>query len=402
MLRLISKLLSPISVLLFLVSSGAGVSAQTQKTDVFPVCAALPFKAVFRYHFSPTFELDHTVFAFAIGAGEEEWGLHRSADGGISWRLIRGEWLGRLAFSPNYAADSTIFATGLSGVARSTDRGVTWEPLRGAPITRPDIGSQSPLAAADANTVFLGAGTAPESNDLRTRGLFRITVEPNSATWEQLTSYSVNAIALSPDFGADRTLFIGEHTYKINLGLRKSVDGGKTWKYSSLGIDLGQGIKGPGTTNVLFSPNYPRDETLFAQTVSRYYRSTDRGVTWQRVDPLNEWNEPSYFVPSWILSPDFASDQTAWIDFGTWVTRDAGATWKWLGLTEYMDVTARKWCEGDRCGVLLLGGSGWLTPAGVYKSFDLGRTWRCADAPTPAWWPDIPPLVPTWLPVIFK
>jgi hypothetical protein len=72
-------------------------------------------------------------------------------------------------------------------------------------------------------------------------------------------------------------------------------------------------------------------------------------------------------------------------------------------MAQVKDLAAREWCAGDRCGVLLLGGGAWWDDrAGVYKSFDLGRTWHCADAPTPAWWPDIPPLTPTWLPLIYR
>ena len=51
-----------------------------------------------------------------------------------------------------------------------------------------------------------------------------------------------------------------------------------------------------------------------------------------------------------------------------------------------------------RCGILLLGGHG---GAGIYMSYDLGRTWHCPQEDvTPPWAAPPPPEVPepaTWL-----
>lgn len=402
-MRLVVKRLSPLLVLLMLLSSGTSVWAQDQADGRLPSCDLAPFDIVYRYFFSPDFSQDSLVFTVAVGRGGHGWQFYRSTNGGLSWNLNREARVDGVAFSPYYLTDATIFSAEGSHLFRSVDRGATWEQLI-LPEDGPTLGGiDAPIVAASADTIFYGAANPPGSAAPNTRGLFKIKVGENGVTWEQLTFRNVNSISLSPDFARDQTLFIGEYDYKVNYGLRKSVDGGKTWRNSSVGIDLSAGPTGSSYTVMSFAPGYPDDAVIFAQTASRYYRSDDKGVTWQQVDPLvPRWSDYRYFKPNWIVSPNFARDRTAWIEFGTWLTRDAGETWRQVGATEYMDLTAREWCEGERCGMLLLGGSGWYEPAGVYKSFDLGRTWQCADAPTPAWWPDVPPLVSTWLPVIVR
>jgi hypothetical protein len=234
-------------------------------------------------------------------------------------------------------------------------------------------------------------------------GLYRFTFSGANVMWERASDKHINEIALSPDFANDHALMIGAYGYKLNYGPYKSVDAGHTWVSIDSGIDLSFNGASGMTESLLFAPDYPADDFLFSEALSNYYRSRDRGQTWQRVDPLG-LNPPTSTEPArWVLSPYFTSDRTAWIDYGRWITRDAGETWNRAGSARVADLVAREWCQGGKCGTLLLGrGSGPNQPAAVRKSFDLGRTWQCPNQPTPAWWPDVPPLAPTWLPVLFR
>jgi hypothetical protein len=253
------------------------------------------------------------------------------------------------------------------------------------------------------DVIYYPVGGLPGPYDPQARGLFRATLG-DGVTIEQLATGKLNAVSVSPNFAADHTIFISQYEYKINLGLKKSTDGGRTWARSDEGIDLNPTLSGSALTDaVTFAPGDGTDSLRFVRSSQKYYRSLDSGATWQRVDALPEIWGAWPTDAKWVLSPYFAQDRTAWIEYGAWRTRDAGDTWQEVRMAQVKDLAAREWCAGDRCGVLLLGGGAWWDDrAGVYKSFDLGRTWHCADAPTPAWWPDIPPLTPTWLPVIFK
>ena len=101
-----------------------------------PVAEDLPASRVMAVHVSPNFGADNTLLV-EMEAGR----IYRSTDGGASWMRLQGglptDDNGTLfvAFSPNYANDRTLYATGHrgdawgEGVWRSTDGGDTWSAL---------------------------------------------------------------------------------------------------------------------------------------------------------------------------------------------------------------------------------------------------------------------------------
>lgn len=380
----------------------AGASLETPTG--LPTCQTSQFRAVDQYFFSSDFKGDQVLLAAATRPGDEGWKLYRSTDGGVTWTLNLNEYVLAMSFSPTYVQDGTIYAIPLPKSSpgyflRSTDRSATWERI-GIPAEGPGIGG-SALAVVDPQTLYYGAATTPGPADPIRRGLFRFDFSADGVNWEQLTYRNVDQIALSPNFAQDQTMFISESGYKVNYGLSKSTDGGRIWTPSSNGIDLSPGGTDGGHTEAVFAPGFPADPVLFARTVYRYYRSLDGGAFWQRVDPLPELEGASPLAwPHWVLSPSFGRDRMAWIDYGRLQTTNAGDTWRQISYAQPQALAAREWCEGERCGVLLLaGGLGADKHYGVFKSYDLGRTWHCPDDLTPARWPDAPPNV-VWLPVV--
>jgi len=165
---------------------------------------------------------DQTIFAASGGNGVTQgYGIWRSDDGGQrglpSSRGLTDLSVTRLAVSPDFARDGTLFALGRRGVFRSTDRGATWMPL------------------ADRYVPLL--------NDL---------------------TVTFNAIALSSNFAQDSTLLIG-HTG----GLWRSTDRGETWT----AID-----GGPPVNRLAYAPN---GSTVIAIDFDGVHHSTDGGLTWQ-------------------------------------------------------------------------------------------------------------------------
>lgn len=136
-------------------------------------------------------------------------------------------------------------------------------------------------------------------------------------TWEQpqqgLEGELVN-LAVSPNYARDRTLLAGV----AGWGVFKSTDGGKSWLPSNGGLlDMYVG-------QILFSPGYERDKTVFARS-GELYRSTDGAVTWQALGvKLN----------CVAISPEFDQDQTLMgISADADVvlqSRDGGDTWEYV------------------------------------------------------------------------
>lgn len=81
----------------------------------------------------------------------------------------------------------------------------------------------------------------------------------------------VNALALSPAFASDRTLFASTAE-----GVFRSTDAGANWQRADQGLPLS-----PFGYNLTFSPTFATDRTLFAGTFGYISRSTDAGESWQ-------------------------------------------------------------------------------------------------------------------------
>ena len=117
-----------------------------------------------------------------------------------------------------------------------------------------------------------------------------IGISPSSAApqaWQLLDGPrggSVAALALSPDYANDRTVFAGLR----GRGIYRSIDGGETWQPSGLSDQV--------IVDLAISPAYATDHTLFAAAGLspagfNIYRSTDGGATWQTPIPhaLSIW-----------------------------------------------------------------------------------------------------------------
>lgn len=201
--------------------------------------------------------------------------------------------------SPGYASDHTLFAATRSGLFRSADAGLHWQLLPGLPSAgdhsyfshvrlSPDYAADGVIIAAYADTQT-SAGTLYRSIDF-------------GDSWQPLATFTqtVSALALSPNFAADDTLFAitGFDTY-----LRKSTDGGQSWqRYRFEPEEFFDGFA------LAVSPNYAADQMLFATGFGPVHRSSDGGVTWSALD--------TYGVTYGLaVSPNYAADQRVWATY---------------------------------------------------------------------------------------
>ncbi|HUW14652.1 MAG TPA: hypothetical protein VM537_33335, partial [Anaerolineae bacterium] len=147
---------------------------------------------------------------------------------------------------------------------------------------------------------------------------------PRGTTWEVVLLPTpppqVTSLALSPDYARDGTVLAGT----LDDGVFRSDDRGRSWVAWNFGLlDL-------NTLALAISPDFGKDETLFAAVESGIFRSTNGGRAWREV-PFPVELAP---VLSLALSPAYATDGTLFAGteaHGLFVTRDRGQTWDRLG-----------------------------------------------------------------------
>ncbi len=250
--------------------------------------------------------------------------IMRSADGGITWRQVSGRLprLNAVAFSPNFAQDQTAFAAaGMvgqhgfveGGLYRSTDGGRNWTAVSPTP------------------TAFTALAIAPNYASSQTvwasglDGLYRST--NGGASWSQISGVTAVELVVSPNYALDQTLFAATSNY----GLQRSTDGGFIWDWV---------LAGPQVTALAVSPVYGASRTLYAAArpeataPTTLYRSHNGGTSWQ---PLTGVIPPEQNgQPLTITSLEFAVDGSvvAGAKYGeetaVYRSQDGGSTWNLL------------------------------------------------------------------------
>ena len=369
-----------------------------------------------------------TVFV-ATGTGR----VFRSDDAGGSFVAVGGglprEEVRSIALSPGYSEDTTLWAsTSATGVFRSTDGGSTWEAMSDGLTTDPQADDhglpQFRTVAAGATaggdpTLFVGGFD----------GLFRL--HDGSSRWDEVETLAdyIVGLAVSPDFAEDGTIAVTSYVKGVFL----SRDGGETWSLANRGVTTDG--RGGGTKfaplrrmhNVMFSPDYADDGTIFSADWAQLVRSTDRGGSWTDVpmgsapgdDPLRQFvlaASPAYSsdrtvfagtrhgeifrsegggeagtwtkladlgerVRSLAVSPDYAHDRVIYAGTVTGVhtSRDGGTTWEATGPTM---ATTADGVDPESAALVAVppnhGADGTVfagTNSGLFVSRDAGGTW---------------------------
>lgn len=267
--------------------------------------------------FSPSFEQDGNIF---IGTNK---GIYKSIDKGRSWRQstkgIGRKLVPTIEISPNFQDDQTLFVGTARGELFVTqDAGENWKMVFKGPELRSNSSmtsssleaiSISPNFSND-STVFVGVfgGYVYRSTD---RGL----------SWEQfkkgLDSKYTLALGISPNFSSDGTLFAGT----IDKGIFVSYDRGETWKFT------GEGLPDKFIQRIVVSSNYSNDQTVFlAMPGEGLFISRNQGKSWVRTGDSLDNN----YVRTIDLSNNYSEDQTLYVgaSFGMiFKSVNAGVSW---------------------------------------------------------------------------
>lgn len=231
-----------------------------------------------------------------------------------------------LARAPDFLTSGKLLAGTDNGVFYSDDVGESWRRASG---NLPNLNIQR---------VAMGAGGHWFATT--STGVHRST--NGGATWAgsgfSTQDGTVHCIAVSPDYEVDRTVFVGlDYISGVGTsgGIWVSLNGGASWSPAKGGL-----ARYPHVNAIAFSPNYSSDGTLFAGLWQEgrgggVFRSTDRGSSWRAVntgiqaDPLRGPD-----VQALAVSPNYAMDHTVYAGsggFGMFRSTDSGDHWSRLG-----------------------------------------------------------------------
>ena len=305
---------------------------------------------------SSEYAVDHTIF---LGGFD---GVFKSVDGGTSWRemsaalpiglivgldLVRGDearlrvavttyvagvysqdtggpWetdnvgldRGRLfdiAFSPSYSSDRTVFTVSGWALFRSTDGGRHWEGIPLIQSVRALRGFRSRLYWALRPLIRGLTGWLGRQRLLR----LRRWLAPTRLLVGVRQPGFAGILAISPDFGTDRTLFVGGA-----LGVLRSRAGGQSLQYVL-------GTVATPVQSLVISPDFLNDQTVFVAFDDSLQRSVDGGTTWEVCSA-----GPEFRAARLAISPEYGHDRTLFMGSmsGLWRSRDGGRLWQRLGV----------------------------------------------------------------------
>lgn len=185
--------------------------------------------------------------------------------------------------------------------------------------------------------------------------------QETTPTWRAIGPFGgqISALALSPAYSSDQTVFAAS-----GGRLFRSVDGGSSWtQLSSFVGDTGGYFF---INQVAVSPGYSSDRTLYVVNVGDFYRSTDGGASWQllRDGGITAIQfSPAYGIDGEIVAASSQAKLLRSVDRGaTWTPLTNGIT-----STSIQDVAYSPNYASDRT-IFALGD-------GLFKSTNAGASW---------------------------
>jgi photosystem II stability/assembly factor-like uncharacterized protein len=312
-------------------------------------------------------------------------GVWKTINAGTTWKPVfdgQGSYsIGCLAMDPhnenviwvgtgeNNSQRSVSFG---DGVYRSRDGGASWQHVG---LRESEHIGMIAIDPRDTDTVYVAA-QGPLWRAGGDRGLYKTT--DGGRTWQRILHVSddtgMNEVHLDPR--DPDVVYASSYQRRrrvwtlINGGpestVHKSTDGGATWRTIARGLPGGD----KGRIGLDISPANP--DVLYAIVEASgdsggFYRSTNRGETWQRRSGYMT-SSPQYYNE--VVCDPRDVDRVFVLDTFLMVSDDGGRTMTRMVQTDRHVDHHALWLDPDDPGYMLVGCDG-----GVYQSFDRGATW---------------------------
>lgn len=313
-------------------------------------------------------------------------GLWKTTNAGTTWNPIfddQGSYsLGCVTIDPNNPLviwvgsgenNSQRSVSYGDGVYKSLDGGTTWTNMG---LKSSEHISKIVVDPRDSNVVWV-ASQGPLWSAGGERGLY--VTRDGGLTWNKAFETSENTGVTevhldprNPDVMFASTYQRRRHVWTVinggpESGLRKSTDGGKTWRQISNGLPKSD----IGRIGLAISPADP--DTIYAVMDAAgkdggLYRSTDSGENWEK---RSDYTTSSGQYYNELFADPKVVDRFYSMDTWMHVSDDGGKTLRRVGEKNKHVDNHVLWIDPDNTDHLLAGCDG-----GVYQSFDRGGTWQ--------------------------
>ncbi len=327
------------------------------------------------------------IFAAVYNPALSRTKLVVSDDEGSTWANVYTffDFVSKIAPSPAFSQDRTVYAAGAGGVYRSLSGGSNWAVITLPTwVTTTAIVRQlavSPNFDSD-RTILLASRAAP-------RGVFAST--DGGATWIDWLVDAVDALLFSPDYALDHAVWVARNDdQNFRRDVLVTVDQGTTWAPVRAGSAL----------PLALSPAFAQDSTIIwsdpggglyvSRNGDKVFPSLEKAradaLSIYRQDPQSGWiaagEQP---VSAVVFSPDFGRDRSAYAlaDSSLLVSRDGGGSWAPLCYWNFdaQSIDAQRLTQlvvtHGKVPVLVAGGAG----ARVAISRDGGTSWTSMALP---------------------
>jgi photosystem II stability/assembly factor-like uncharacterized protein len=329
--------------------SGAGSQARTPA----PSLAALPAgdrASVFA--FDP--RRPNVVYVASAHARDGVY-VYKTTDGGGHWHPTAARGTGWISDILSLAADplhpGTLYAGTDVAVYKTVDGGRSWRPFNQGLFG----GRQVCYRRASARPFCVKLGT------------------PGTTGWNHNNGW-VRGVAVDP---SDSSV-----VYSATDAVRKSTDGGHTWKT----VLLPYQTQWHSVTRIAIAPTRPESIYAIAHTIptgqTAIYKSTDAGRTWHATGGRGLVLPNSVDGDSTdALAVDAQHPRTVYVAVGHTVlkTTDAGASWQPVTNGLPAGVTSLA-ADPQRSGTLYAGLQTGDGTGAIYETTDGGRTWNAAES----------------------